>query len=55
MGVAAWLDKPFRFDQLHEVVKQFVLPAESLLSADTAAPPYAIRLEPSSSEESFHP
>jgi FixJ family two-component response regulator len=51
---AAWLEKPFRFDQLHEVVKQFVLPG-SLLSSDTAAPPYAVALDPSSSEKSFHP
>ena len=49
---AAWLEKPFRFDQLHEVVKRFVVPESMpfLMPGDGAASDRS-----SSTKQSFHP
>jgi DNA-binding response OmpR family regulator len=49
---AAWLEKPFRFDQLHEVVRRFVVPESMpfLMSSDGAPSDQS-----SSTKQSFHP
>jgi DNA-binding response OmpR family regulator len=46
---AAWLEKPFRFDQLHDVVRRFVLPQSMpvVMPSDSD--------QSSSAKQSFHP